>query len=41
MSLAGLAVVGYVIYRRATGPSRLAAQVRARQQLLRAQRPAS
>ena len=41
MSLAGLAVVGYVIYRRATGPSRLAAQVRARQQLLRAQGPAS
>ena len=41
MSLAGLAVVGYVIYRRMTGPSRLAAQVRARQALLQAQRTSS
>ena len=39
MSLAGLAVVGYVIHRRMTGPGRLAAQVRARQQLLRVQGP--
>ena len=41
MSLAGLAVVGYVIYRRMTGPSRLAARVRERQQLLQAQRTSS
>ncbi len=41
MSLVGLAVVGYLIYRRMTGPSRLAAQVRARQQLLRAQEPSA
>ena len=41
MSLAGLAVVGYVIYRRMTGPSRLAAQVKARQQLIQAQGPSS
>ena len=41
MSLAGLAVVGYVIYRRMTGPSRLAAQVRARQALRLQQRTSS
>ena len=38
MSLAGLAVVGYLVYRRMTGPYQLAARVRARQELLRAQR---
>ncbi len=41
MSLAGLAVVGYVVYRRMTGPYRLAARVRERQELLRAQRTSS
>ncbi len=41
MSLAGLAVVGYVVYRRMTGPYQLAARVRARQELLRAQRTSS
>ena len=41
MSLAGLAVVVYLVYRRMTGPYRLAARVRARQELLRTQRTAS
>ena len=37
MSLAGLVLIGYIIHRRMTGPARLAAEVRARQQLLRAE----
>lgn len=41
MSLAGLTVVGYVVYRRMTGPYQLAARVRERQELLRAQRTSS
>jgi len=40
MSVAGLLVVGYLIYKRMTGPSRLAAQVRIRQQELETQRRA-
>ncbi|MQF94953.1 MAG: NADH-quinone oxidoreductase subunit NuoH [SAR202 cluster bacterium] len=38
MSSGGLAVVGYLIYKRMTGPSRLVAEVRARQEALEAQR---
>ncbi len=38
MSSAGLLVVGFVVYKRMTGPSRLAAQVRSRQEALQAQR---
>ena len=38
MSLAGLVCVGYVIYRRMTGPANRVAEVRARQEALRAQR---
>ena len=41
MSLAGLAVVVYLVYRRMTGPYKLAARVRQRQELLRAQRTSS
>ena len=41
MSLAGLLVVGYLIYKRMTGPTRLAAQVRVRQQALENQRRAA
>ena len=37
MSLAGLLLVGWLIYRRMTGPASQVAQVRARQQALRAQ----
>ena len=40
MSAAGLAAVGYLIYRHMVGPAQRAAQVRARQQLLQAQRQA-
>ena len=38
MSLAGLVCVAYVIYRRMTGPANRVAEVRARQEALRAQR---
>ena len=38
MSLAGLGCVAYVIYRRMTGPANRVAEVRARQEALRAQR---
>ena len=38
MSSGGLAVVGYLIYKKMTGPSRLVAEVRARQEALEAQR---
>ncbi len=38
MSLAGLAVVGYLVYQRMMAPVRRVAQVRARQELLQAQR---
>ena len=38
MSSASLLVVGYLVYQRMTGPKRLAAQVRSRQQALEAQR---
>ena len=38
MSSAGLLVVGFVVYKRMTGPSRLTAQVRSRQEALQAQR---
>ena len=41
MSSAGLLVVGYVIYQRMTGPARLAARVRIRQQALENQRRAA
>jgi NADH-quinone oxidoreductase subunit H len=40
MSAAGLAAVGYLIYRHLVGPAQRAAQVRARQHLLQAQRQA-
>ena len=40
MSSAGLLVVGYVIYKRTTAPSRLVAEVRRRQEALEAQRRA-
>ena len=40
MSSAGLSVVGYVIYKRTTAPSRLVAEVRRRQEALEAQRRA-
>ncbi|MCH8296600.1 MAG: NADH-quinone oxidoreductase subunit NuoH [Chloroflexi bacterium] len=40
MSSAGLLVVGYLIYKRMTGPKRLVAQVRSRQEALEAQRRA-
>jgi NADH-quinone oxidoreductase subunit H len=39
MSLAGLAGVGYLVYRRFTGPARRVAQVRARQRAMRSRRP--
>ena len=38
MSMSGLVVVGYVIYRRMVGPANQVAEVRARQQALRASR---
>ncbi|MED5405300.1 MAG: NADH-quinone oxidoreductase subunit H, partial [Chloroflexota bacterium] len=38
MSCAGLLVVGLMIFKRMTGPSRLATQVRSRQQALEASR---
>ncbi|MCH7738424.1 MAG: NADH-quinone oxidoreductase subunit H, partial [Chloroflexi bacterium] len=41
MSLAGLLVVGYLIYQRMTGPKRLAADVRSRREALEAQRRAA
>jgi NADH-quinone oxidoreductase subunit H len=41
MSLAGLLVVGYLIYKRMTGPTKLVAQVRRRQEALEASRRAS
>ena len=41
MSSAGLLVVGYVIYKRSTGPSRLVAEVRTRQEALEARRRAT
>ena len=41
MSTAGLLVVGFLIYKRMTGPTRLVAQVRSRQQALEAQRRAT
>ena len=41
MSLTGLLVVGYVVYRRAVGPANLVAQVRARQVALQAERRAA
>jgi len=40
MSSAGLLVVGYLVYKRMTGPKRLAGQVRSRQEALEAQRRA-
>ena len=40
MSSAALLVVGYLVYQRMTGPKRLAAQVRSRQEALEAQRRA-
>jgi len=40
MSSAGLLVVGYVIYKRSTSPSRLVTEVRRRQKALEAQRRA-
>ena len=39
MSLAGLAGVGYLVYRRMTGPARRVAQVRARQRAMQSRRP--
>ena len=41
MSLAGLLVIGYLIYKRMTGPTKLVAQVRRRQEALEASRRAS
>lgn len=41
MSSAGLLVVGYLIYKRMTGPTRLVAEVRSRQEALEASRRAS
>ncbi len=41
MSCAGLAVVGYAIYRRMTGPAYRVAEVRARQEALQARRAAN
>lgn len=41
MSLAGLLVVGYLIYKRMTGPTKLVAEVRSRQEALEASRRAS
>ncbi|MCI0847370.1 MAG: NADH-quinone oxidoreductase subunit NuoH [Chloroflexi bacterium] len=40
MNLTGLLVVGYLIYKRMTGPKRLVAQTRSRQEALEAQRRA-
>ena len=41
MSLTGLVLIGYIIHRRMTGPARMVAEVRARQQSLRAQGPSA
>jgi NADH-quinone oxidoreductase subunit H len=41
MSLAGLAVVGYLLYRRVSGPARRVAEVKARQEQFSAQRRAA
>ena len=41
MSLTGLVLIAYIVHRRMVGPAKLVAEVRARQQLLRAQRPSA